>query len=312
MIARKLLSRRRGVLLTLLVTIGCPLGLADAVHAAIQPNSPPSQPGKPVRRGRIIRQPIVDLEKQAAQRRPGQVLPGDPAPEKFAAPLAAPKAAAPVSPAVSPDSPKLKPAPTPVSPDAGPRPTPPSPPESKPAPAPEPEPAPAASPTPEPSLSVLPGPREVRALTPLEDESSVTFLLTAVDGEPSGIEWRRASGPAASGWTSAVVGDQVSGLYEVRTGLNTEASLIINNAGSVRIGRLARVVIGGTDSKGFPTLTVLRGSIEVQSDAASDVLVRSPDRAADRVVGSGVRVTYDAFRGTQFVRTQVTEIGDLQ
>lgn len=304
--------RRHRLLLTLLVTIGCPLGLADAVHAAAQPNSPPSQPGKPVRRGRIVRQPIVDLEKQAARRRPGQVLPGDPAPEKFAAPLAAPKAAAPAAPAASPEASKLKPAPTPVSPDVGPRPASPPPSESKPVAPPEPEPAPANAPTPEPSLSVLPGPREVRTLAPQESETSVTLVLSAVDGEPSGIEWRSVSDPTSQGWTSAAVGDQVSGRWEVRTGLNTEASLIINNAGSVQIGRLARVVIGNTDSRGYPALTVLRGSIEVRSEASGDVVVRSPDQPRDRVVGTGVRVTYDGFRGTQFVRTQVTGIGGLQ
>lgn len=128
--------------------------------SSASPNASPTnavrQPakGQPVRRGRVMKPAIVNLEAQAGSRREGQVLPGDPPPEKFAPPAptvampaippAAPTPAAaarepelklessapppppPVAeptPAVPPSKP-LKAAPTPVDPESGPRPLP--------------------------------------------------------------------------------------------------------------------------------------------------------------------------------------------
>lgn len=127
--------------------------------SSASPNASPTnavrQPakGQPVRRGRVMKPAIVNLEAQAGSRREGQVLPGDPPPEKFAPPAptvampaipaAVPPAAAarepelklessapppppPVAeptPAVPPSKP-LKAAPTPVDPESGPRPLP--------------------------------------------------------------------------------------------------------------------------------------------------------------------------------------------
>jgi hypothetical protein len=115
--------------------------LAGTVPQAMAQAANPGASGKPaaaqpVRRGKVYKKPLVDLEKQADSRRPGQVLPGDPPPEKFAAPIPEPKsapevtppAAAPMVPVAEPRDAKtgqpLKSAPTPVDPASGPRPLP--------------------------------------------------------------------------------------------------------------------------------------------------------------------------------------------
>ncbi len=120
--------------LAMVVVLGL-VGAAQAMPA--QPAGTTSrQPGKPVRRGKPVKQPVIDLAKQAMDRRPGQVLPGDPPPEKFAAPMKAPatevKPGMVTPPMPTPTGPSeegkdgttgrlIKPAPAPVNPDAGPR-----------------------------------------------------------------------------------------------------------------------------------------------------------------------------------------------
>lgn len=113
-------------------------GTSTAKPQAAKSSTPAA---RPVRRGRIYKRPLVDLEKQAHERRPGQVMPGDPPREKFAPPPAPP---APHTPPVEqkaahepPPTPiaippndatrdsstgqMLKEPPTPVDPNSGPR-----------------------------------------------------------------------------------------------------------------------------------------------------------------------------------------------
>lgn len=152
-----------------------PEQMREKNRAAIQG---PGMSQQPVRRGRVIRRPVIDLEKQATQRRPGQVLPGDPPPEKFSAPMQEPAKPAAAAPLLSP-SPEMaapragdrdastgrtmKAAPSPLVPEqagaAAPAPVPSADqaPSRAPSPAPEQE-APVAPPPPAPAAATAPAP----------------------------------------------------------------------------------------------------------------------------------------------------------
>ncbi|MCC6322430.1 MAG: hypothetical protein IT438_13455 [Phycisphaerales bacterium] len=301
------------------------LATSIVAYDALASAQPPAKPANtPVRRGRVVKQPIVDLAKQAAARRPGQVLPGDPPPEKFAPPIAPPPPAQSPAPAAAatelnlPDTPKPKAAPVPVERSAGPHPVqptaaptaptntaepPPSSPEPKSA-TPEPPPQPE-----QPTLNVLRGPRDASATTSTGEAASL--VLSAVYGLLAGVQWRPVSAEDAP-WQTPAPGDQASGRYELRTGLQSEATLTVDGGVTVQVGRLSRVVVERSPATGVPTILVYRGTVEVLPTSGSvehKAIVRSPDRSKPVEAQPGLRVSYGAFRGTQIERVQVTGIG---
>lgn len=322
---------------------GLVLALCGSTISYAVPQPPSRQPTKTVRRGKTVRQPVIDLEKQAMERRPGQVLPGDPPPEKFAAPLADPAAAkpgqAPPMPVATelPSEGKdgttgqpLKAAPVPVDPAAGPRPA--SKPVAKPAPA---EPPKAAEPEPanEPAidlpkaaadeLQMLKDPTERAANSSgtaadaLYSWQPTNVVVTGITGDAGGFQWRQADQPDAP-WQSAGPGWTSDGRFQIRTGLGTEVTVLVGGSVEVKVRRLSRVTIEqaaalGSAPSQVPSVRVDHGSVElmpVESGASAATLVRSPDRADGFASSAGEKVTYNAFKGTRVESLRLTRAAE--
>lgn len=305
-------AQRRGVLfLSAAVALGAVTAHAANLETGIEQPSRQTADGKNVRRGRTVKQPLIDLAKQAQQRRSGQVLPGDPPPEKFAAPIAPPAAppaaAAPVidlAPEVTPPPPPpVKPAVAPVNPESGPRPLP--------AGGSEPEP----SKSPSSAMPVLRSPG-VDESAPFENryrESAASVQVVSIDGPAEGVQWRREE-LASDSWSSCQVGASVRGLVEIRTSMDTSAvfttetvELVVTPLSKVTVSEAAPT---STASSGvMACVSVERGTVEVADRGGSDdrvVVVRTPDRGGGFEVSpgtAGVRIVTDAFRGARVEAT---------
>lgn len=305
-----------------------------------RPTTPAAQA---VRRGRPYKRPLVDLEKQARERRPGQVLPGDPPREQFAPPMIEPKAAPiaePPAPVAAPagDATRdattgqiLKEAPTPVDPNNGPR-------GGSPANGsdPAPKPPPAEPDSLEAGVTPVPGsatasagelavaPREAAqssaAIAPsalgAAARSTATVYSIAnrpVDADvrvtsaaPRDIEWR----PEGGAWRPLAAGEVATGQFEIRSGVDGEAVVSVDGRVAVRVTPLSRVAVArrGADSND-PMITIERGAIELLAAIVEPVQswICTPDRTAGFASLPGVRIGYSAFSGT-FIQPPVEAI----
>ena len=118
-------------------------------------------------------------------------------------------------------------------------------------------------------------------------------------------EWRGQGGA----WAPIVVGQAIESRVEVRGGLDSEVSLLVDDAVEVRVSRLGRVVIersSEVDGTTCVSLTVGRGVAEVRRGPAAQwangrnsnlVRVRTPDR--EFILTAAARLEYDAFSGTR-------------
>jgi hypothetical protein len=280
---------------------------APAQSPAPTPTSNPPAAVKPVRRGRIVKQPVINLARQAAERRPGQVMPGDPPLEKFAPPIPAPALPAPPAPTLTTPPPpptpaeidlttptrdpttggSIKPAPAPVEPGTGPRPSP----KKDSVPAPTPPPAPDALPLlrPPPARSPSAG---------FAPSSPTTITLFRVDGETTGLLLRPAGGGPE---LSSPINTPQTGRFEVFTGLDTEADFDLAGRAQVHIGRLSRITFD-EHAPGRPSVFVELGSIELRRIAPTqtgDITVRTPDRPNGQAFPGSAKITYSAFSGTR-------------
>lgn len=322
----------------LAASVGVIIAIAPATSApAGEPasGSTPSK-GQPVRRGRVFKQPMVNLEAQALTRRPGQVMPGDPPPEKFVEPAQEPVSPAPASepstlelppPAGGPSSdpssgtkPRrpVKPAPAPVEPDSGPRPLPRS--ATNPPPRNDIEastdtgvlvdgvaPAPVLSSASDPEVSGA-LPITASRTEELTEPIRVTVVSTAGAGgwEGADVQWR----PVGGAWNAAAVAGVLTDPVEIRTGLDGDVVLEIDGRLLVRVHPLSRVTVerrvlggtGGAPARSMPALALQRGTLDLRRAAETagptDCWARTPDRSAGFRAGPGVRIAYNAFVGT--------------
>jgi len=299
--------------------VGC---AAPAAFAQAPASTKPSAT-QPVRRGKAYRQPLVNLEKQAQSRRSGQVLPGDPPPEKFAAPMeeskspaALPSASRPPAPApVMPDNPRdatdpksgkpVKAAPMPVDPASGPRG----------GGAGAPAGASRRDLSPEPlDAGVTPEPGSATASADA-DAGSPKFGSAALPGAAAirvlsltgdSLQWRDRGGE----WKSMAAGETASSPIELRTGLEAEATLEIDDRVEIRVGRLTRITIERRSTQPpMPAITIERGSVDLRARSKDlvECWIRTPDRSAGFATFPGVRIAYSAFSGTS-VQTGAPEI----
>jgi len=307
---------------------------SSASTASTQATRPGGAAAQPVRRGRPYKKPLVDLERQARERRPGQVLPGDPPREQFAPPMLEPKAAPvsePPAPVAAPagdgtrdatTGQMLKEAPTPIDPNTGSR-------GGRPAHGSEPAPQkPATEPEAlEAGLTPVPGSATASAgevpVAPPESAQSpavtpnttgaaaqstatvysianqpVDAAIRAVSSSAKDVELR----PAGGAWRPLVAGDEATGQFEVRTGVDGEAVVSVDGRVAVWVTPLSRVSIArrGADTS-EAIITLERGAIELRATIADPVQswIRTPDRTAGFASFPGVRIGYSAFSGTQ-------------
>lgn len=258
-------------------------------------------PRQNARKPRTIKESPLELKDFAQERREGQVLPGDPSPEKFAAPMARAgegrggnggggesganggrtrqprfdpgEASGSSEPGVPAGAPGTGPAPVPELGGA--------------ANTPIPEFAPAG-----PSLAGYePAPIVV-------ERGPVRVRVLGVDGNPAGAEWRRAGDSAWNAFGAGAV--EVDGRFEVRTGLGSSVRFMVDDGTEISVGRLARALVERqTDPNGNSAigLELARGQAQVRPGGATPVNIRTPDQAI-RVL-SQVGVEYNAFAGTR-------------
>lgn len=230
---------------------------------------------RPVRRGRVYKRPLVDIEKQAQERRPGQVLPGDPPREKFAPPVVEPKDApgatpAPPTPVETPislpgDTTRdggtgrlLKDAPTPIDPNSGPR-------GGAPVPATTPAPAPAPAPAPKPSdaasfesgLSPVPG-----------SETASAGEAPDLPGEP-----HQSTGAVPSASTPVA-----RSTATVSSITNTPADVAVRVVNAANAGVEWRAVGGAW--RPLVSGDAATGRFEVRTGVDGEALIRVGDRVA--------------------------------
>lgn len=244
--------------------------LADPPVCAAQSEPAPVRPSK-----RVVRRPVIDLEKSATQVRPGQVIPaGEPAEE--ATPPAAPPASAatpPVSAAAPTTVPSLAPSPSPTS-----RP-------------------------PQPATDARePAPAEAVGAEPVK-----VVVLSAQGGEGEGpqAQWRVTDGLDGA-WRPMETGARTEERVEIRTGLSGVVRVELDSAVVITIDRLSRVRLERRARADASELSVelIRGRIEVRPTRTDElgqgvepVRIRTPDAALLR--RTAVSVTYDAFKGTR-------------
>jgi hypothetical protein len=347
---------------------------------------PAATPAPSSRKMKSVRKPVVDLQALAKERRPGQVMPGDPAPvvQSPAAAAASPGGNAMTGgmeasslPGANQDAPKgsaislpdtapgnrniMKPvteengrataeaAPAPaMTTEVAPAPAPA--PATAPAPAPAPAPAAAeavpvaaaavpaatvtdlpmrlsgqhAEPLPQmempkdeaPSAKVADAkPAALDAGAGLVDGSIVPNIpmalstsagkirVVSIAGDSSGVQWR-VPGEA---WKTPTASETVESKIEVRNGLDSDLTLVVDDRVQLRVSRLGRVVVERSQEAGGTTavyITLSRGALEVRpvKDAGLTpnemfARVRTPDQMFG--VTGALRVEYQAFTGTR-------------
>lgn len=263
----------------------------------------------PVRRAKPARKPVIDLEAQAKERRPGQILPGDPPPFAPTSPpegrvrtapdgtLDLPAAATPagnaiVAPAAvdappGPFSERLKSPAGPAATAPAPEPETTLPAQAPPATAPKTSP-PAEPPPPAPEPSPQ-GPRAAAVAEPApgtaapQDVPLVDPLVAHGVGEPSGAgpASARVVSVGASGvqwrsgagpWGTPEAGLEAEGRIEVRAGLDADLVLVVDGRAEVRVTRLGRAVIERSvepGGGGVPMVTLTRGAVEIRPAAGA-------------------------------------------
>jgi hypothetical protein len=246
-----------------------------------------SQQRPPQRQVRTIKESPLDLRDQAKQRREGQVLPGDPSPERFARPI--PPAVAAVS-TLPERAPTAEPAPAaPIVPGA-PGASGETPASITGAEAPlSPEPLVAAG-----SQLTLAG---YEPAPEVVERRAARVRVVSIDGNAAAAEWRRAGDAAWNPFTGNV---EVDGRFEVRTGIGAAVTLVADDAAEITVGRLARVLVenqvdpGGNVSVG---VELARGRARVRPLSATPVNIRTPDQSIR--VSSELAFEYNAFAGTR-------------
>lgn len=277
---------------TSVLALGVLTMLAGAWPAspALAVSSTDPDPGttvKPVPVQQSQHKPPVDLEQQAKERRPGQVLPGDAPPASQGASSTA---------AVIPAAP------------------------TKPAPIPLPETTQSASANAAPPTAVVAtAAPKAEVQRPKMVEPRMDAGVVASPPSPSGYsssrvrvlqagsgtaEWRAQVG----GWQPISTDQTAESRVEVRAGLDSDVVLAVDDMIQLRVGRLGRVTIErATEPDGSTTVSLIlgRGAIDVMplpganNQSASKWLarVRSPDRSV--ALTSPAHLTYDAFAGTR-------------
>ncbi len=230
------------------------------------PSLASAQEGEPVRRRPPVREPIIDLEKQAGQRRPGQVMPGDGVPD-YEPPAETPK------PVVE------EPAPEPAEPSA-----------AQPA-QPVIEPAPAAA---EPAVQAPPS---VWVTVPVELE------LRSLSAVGRMVQWRAVDSGDVGVWEDPLEGARLETGAEIRTGLGAET--VVEVAGwQVTIDRLTKAAILGAenteDGSRRVEVHLERGQIRAVASPGTEVslVVITSDGVVPMDAGI-TQVSQDAFRGTR-------------
>lgn len=302
-----------------------PMPASTAARVGAQPVGK----GQPVRRGRTQKQPLVNLEQQAQSRRSGQVMPGDPPPERYAPPmqepastgtaaesLAVPTPAKPAGdtksePGRDPASGRpVKPAPAPVDADSGPRPLPRS------AATPKPAPRQTAAESLESGVTPVPGsatasasevgaaPAAPRAASSNDDPAAPAsapaeqLTVRVLSASGTDVQWR----PVGGAWGPLTAGITSSDRFEIRTGLDGEAVLDMGGRIGIRVGYVSRAALEMRSGPrgAVPTVVLERGSIELRAESSdpTECWVKTPDRSAGFAVLAGARVAYSAFSGT--------------
>jgi hypothetical protein len=247
------------------------VALGDPPVCAAQSEPAPVRPSK-----RVVRRPVIDLEKSATQVRPGQVIPaGEPA-EEAPAPAAPPASATPpLVPAAAPSTvPSLAPSP---------------------------------SPTPRPPQPATDAREPAAAEAGAGAEPVKVVVLSAHGGEGEGpqAQWRVIDGLDGA-WRPMETGARTEERVEIRTGLTGLVRVELDSAVVVTIDRLSRVRLERRARADASELSVelIRGRIEVRPTRTDElgqgvepVRIRTPDAALLR--RTAVSVTYDAFKGTR-------------
>jgi hypothetical protein len=270
------------------------------------------QPKTIVPRGNgAVRPSVVDLTEMAKERRPGQVLHGDPAPYGTAAVRPMPEQTSSAPPANGAEAPPMTSKPSVGLPDTA----------------------------PETKARIKPlidaGPRsnggeamaDAPTRNPVAEAAMVSSLVVqlgpgAVSSGPAHVSVESAGG-AGNGapdaqwrvgggtWKIPAAGEAVDGSVEVRAGLEGELVLVVDDRAQVRISRLGRAAIDrSTDPMGIQTVSVnvSRGAIEVRPAGKSGeagasgggkmyARIRTPDQSFG--LTGAMRVEYDAFTGTR-------------
>ncbi len=234
--------------------------------------------GAPVRVKRPVRRPVIDLERQARKPRPGQIVPGEPAPTEAPAPATTqvPEPSAPAAPAPGAQEPAEEPA----------------------------------------TMSMMSIPAPAPAVLGLASGEPVSVVVREVGGPASQAEWRLAArGEDEGPWQALTAEAARRGVLEIRTGMAGSAVLEIDGRTTLRVGRLSRLRVqrmgGGAPGAGGAPATpgelliqLDRGKVEVEPRAVDQlglavVPVRIVTPAATLMRRVPVEVTHDAFYGTR-------------
>jgi hypothetical protein len=270
--------------------------LAEPTVCAAQSEPAPVRPGK-----RVIRRPVIDLERSAVQVRPGQVVPvGEPAEDPVLT-VPEPGAAARLTP-TSPSSlskPSVAAAGEGGAPGSQQRQTAPTGPTGG-------TPAPLAGPVPpRPPVTAADARESAPADAGVEPVKVVVLSAQSGDGEGPQAQWRVIDG-LDSAWRPMETGARTEERVEIRTGLSGAVRIEIDSAVVVTIDRLSRVRLERRARADASELSVelIRGRIEVRPTRTDElgqgvepVRIRTPDAALLR--RTAVSVTYDAFKGTR-------------
>lgn len=280
-----------GRLRAMLAAAAAGLSLCAPIAAIAQPATTPHTDPLPAgRKVRPVRLPIIDLQALAKDRRPGQVMPGDPSPvnkpveppppvQPPAAPALSaaptPVAAAPIEQPTTPPPPAPAPAPRPVAAASGAQPIststePPPHPMTQAAPVPASETAVPASPTRSKELKQGVASTVLAASNPRAPESEAAAastaaldrLIVADLGSPATIGPAEVRVISVTGqdvqwrigegpWTSPADGQTATGAIQVRAGLDADLVLQLSTGARLHVARLGRITIQQeTDSDG--------------------------------------------------------------
>lgn len=300
--------------------------------------TPPAQtpPAPARRRTKVSRKPLIDLQAEAKDRRPGQVMPGDPAesvdlpltplPGEEELPLADQKPApltladtAPIPATPKPASPSPASAPTPTQPSASPQPAAsaaaPSSPVVRVLPAatddtvaadPQPE-LKRVEPVLEPVAPSTPPPAPIPVAEPVS-LSGASVEVVAVQGEADAAQWRAlGTDPNAARWIALSPGQHAQARVEVRVGLSGSVTLNVDSGVEMRLDRLARAVIErgkASESSTGVLITLQRGAANIRpittnAGGGQSVWIKTPDRVM--LITTPSRIEYDAFTGTRIL-----------
>ncbi|MBC7834961.1 MAG: hypothetical protein H7Y88_07655 [Phycisphaerales bacterium] len=241
--------------------------MLTAGTAAAQAPQPAGTPSTQPRKP--VKPPTVDLEKAAKRPRPGQVLPGEPLPTPADQPDD-----------TSVDQPASPPAAIPLS-DGSQTP---------------------ALPIDQAVPSLLSGASPFAA-----DDWPLAVRVLGISGKSDGVQVRSWREGQPTEWIALRRGTELTELSEVRTGLHTTASILLENAVRIDLGRLSRVAL----SRPHPALELatvsidlLRGRVDAYPQAVDNaglsilgIALTGPELTKTRRVP--FRIEHDAFRGTR-------------